>query len=246
MTSNVKPVIAALFVLAIIFSGFYLNRLALEQTAALGDTVIMTEEAVERMDIELERMREFKNLRSRDLRRYKEMMMSTARSKKVVLETGISLQEEKRLLEKQLEIMSVYLNVDELSGKIYLMRGDHVIKDFPIMYKGLKNLGGISPKMPKVATITSKERFAQPERGKVEEINGVIKWTPPQMDSDKRSNAFGEYVIFTDSPLILHGPPLKPQMHDAYPHMCAGITLYSAKRLYDSTFVGTKIIFGAK
>ena len=97
-------------------------------------------------------------------------------------------------------------------------------------------------KLPSTVRIVSKERFAHPERAKSEMVNGQLQYTPPQVDTSVRSNALGEYVMFTNSRLILHGPPLNSDDHEKFSHICLGLDLDAARKLYNSSFIGTKII----
>jgi len=195
--------------------------------------------------VSLENLRVLRDLKLGDLENYKKSLKDRARSKKSVYEVGVALQEEKRLLEKQLEIMTTYLQIKEKTGRIYLMRGDLALIDLPFSYSPFKSFGA-APVMPASARIVSKERFAHPQRGSVKETDGKISWEPPQVGKDPRSGGLGEYVLFTDGPLIIHGPPPKKALHDAYPHVCAGLTAYAARRLFDSSFIGTKIIYEAE
>lgn len=201
------------------------------------------EQSMEASNNSIEELRTMAELQSRDMKKYRDALKGMAKSKKAVYDTGLSLQEEKRLLEKQLEIMTTYLEVDENTGKIYLMRGDHALKDYPFSYVPLKSIGPEAGPASPALRIVSKERFAQPERGRVEQADGEITWNPPQVGKDARSSALGEYVIFTDSRFILHAPPKKNAEHELFPHLCAGITLYTAKKLYANTFIGTKILY---
>lgn len=200
-------------------------------------------EAVSVSGAALEELRVLRDLKSKDAADYKKALGALAKSKRGVYEAGASLQEEKRLLEKQLEIMTVYLEVKEETGKISLMRGDHSLNDYPFQYSPLRVFGAVRQPMPPAVRITSKERFAQPQRGKVEEVSGGISWEPPQVGKDPRSGGLGEFVIFTDGPLILHGPAPKKELHDAFSHVCAGVTAYTAQKLFESAFVGTKILY---
>lgn len=183
-----------------------------------------------------------RNLKTKDLNAFKERLSGITRSRREVYESGLSLQEEKRLLEKQLEMMSVYLRVDERASKISLMKGDQALKDFAVLFSTPRAFGGETKKAPDVVQIVSKERFAHPERGKMEESDGTLTWNPPQVGTSVRSNALGEFVIFTDGPLIIHGPPKKAKEHDLFPHLCLGVSLPSAQKLYRSTFIGTRIV----
>ena len=193
----------------------------------------------------LENLRALKESRSEDAQWYKKELKKLARSSKTVYDTGVSLQEEKRLLEKQLEIMTTYLEVSEKTAKISIMRGGRSLYDCPFSYSPLKLFGDGIKNMPRSARIISKERFAHPQRGKVEEINGKVSWEPPQAGKDPRSGGLGEFVIFTDGPLVIHGAPPKKELHERFPHACAGVSAYSAKKLFENTFIGTKIIYAS-
>jgi len=123
------------------------------------------------------------------------------------------------------------------------MRGEEAVEGYPL-YFGIPQIfgGGDVKRLPNVVKITSKERFAHPERGKVDKENGALVWTPPQVGTSIRSNALGEYVMFTDSGLVLHGPPLKKEEHEKFPHVCLGLPLSTAKALYRKSYIGTKIL----
>lgn len=204
------------------------------------------EETVAASGAALDDMRALRDSKLKEVSGYKEALKSQALSKKAVYEAGAALQEEKRLLEKLLEIITTYLEIDEASGKIRLMRGDHALNDYPFAYAPLKIFGSPAQKMPPSSRVTSKERYANPERGKVQELNGKLSWDPPQVGKDPRSGGLGEYVLFTDGPLILHGPPPAKALHEAYPHICAGLTAHTARLLFENTFVGTKISYRKK
>ncbi|HBA60524.1 MAG TPA: hypothetical protein DCZ92_06850 [Elusimicrobia bacterium] len=224
---------------------WYADREVTSRLAAARADLARLEASVAVSSASLEDLRAMRDLKLKDLADHKKALMDRARSKKAVYETGVALQEEKRLLEKQLEIMTTYLQIKEETGKISLMRGDHSLKDFPFSFTPPKAFGGAA-NMPASARVVSKERFAHPERGKVQADDGKLTWEPPQVGKDPRSGGLGEYVLFTDGPLIVHGPPPNKTLHEAYPHICAGVTAYTAKRLFESTFIGTKIIYEAK
>lgn len=194
----------------------------------------------------LEELRAIKDLKLRDAENNKNTLKAMAKSKKIVYAAGMSLQEEKRLLEKQLEIMTSYLEIKEETGKISLMRGDHSLKDYPLRYSPVRFFGPGKQAMPSYSRIVSKERYAHPQRGKVEELNGNISWEPPQAGKDPRSGGLGAFVIFTDGPLVLHGPAPKKELHEAFPHACAGISAYAAQKLFENSFIGNKILYTAK
>jgi hypothetical protein len=181
-------------------------------------------------------------LKTQDLNNFKRGMANLAQSNKTLFEAGLSLHEEKRLLEKQWEIMTTYLSVDPALQRIFLMRGDQPLESYLIHYVPIKALGGVPTTVPNVVRIISKERFANPERGISEMVNGKLQWEPPQVGTSVRSNALGEYVLFTNSKLILHGPPVNPVDHEAFPHLCLGLSLEAARNLYQHSFIGTKIL----
>jgi hypothetical protein len=226
-----------------LFAVYFADRRLAVKLAAVRFEAKRTQEAVDASVATLEELRSLRDLRMRDANDYKEALKNQTRSKNAVYGAGAALQEEKRLLEKQLEIMTTYVDVKEETGRISLMRGDHALKDYPFSYSPLKSFGPSAQNMPASARIISKERFANPERGKVQEVDGKIMWDPPQAGKDPRSGGLGEYVLFTDSPLIMHGPPPSKELHNAFPHICAGVTAYTAKRLFENTFVGTKILY---
>src|SRR5437879_5836227 len=141
-------------------------------------------------------------LKTTDLEQMKAGLGGHARSEKSLFESGLSLQEERRLLEKQLEIMTTYLFVNPALQRVFLMRAEQPLQSYLISYIPLQAFGGAQASLPSTVRIVSKERFANPERGTSEEINGVLQWVPPQVGTSVRSKALGEFVIFTNSPLI--------------------------------------------
>ncbi|OGR84467.1 MAG: hypothetical protein A3J74_00540 [Elusimicrobia bacterium RIFCSPHIGHO2_02_FULL_57_9] len=184
-----------------------------------------------------------RELKSRDISRFKSDLSLLTQSRRALYEGGLQLQEEKRLLEKQWEIMSTYLLIDEEAGKIHVMREEQSLESYPIEYFPAQIFGPQIAALAATAAIVSKERFAHPERGKSEEVNGQLQWEPPQVGQSIRSNALGEYVMFTKGPLILHGPPKKPEEHGAFAHYCLGLSLPVARRLYTNSYIGTKVKF---
>lgn len=138
--------------------------------------------------------------------------------------------------------MATYFRLDPVTKRLVLFRGDQALESYPVNDTPPVVWGGETRPLKVVQRVTSKERFANPERGKLQEVNGKLEWTPPQVGTSVRANALGEYVTFTDGPLILHGPPLKPEEHAAYPHVCLGLSLPAARQLYRKSFIGTKIV----
>jgi len=183
-----------------------------------------------------------KDLKEQDVVRFRAGLSGTVQSKRALYEAGLSAQEEKRLLEKQLEIMTTYLMVDQETRRISLMRGEQVLKSYPLADVPPRAFGGYNKPFPNILRIISKERFAHPERGRSEMVDGKLQWNPPQVGTSTRSNALGEYVMFTQSGLILHGPPHNAQEHAAFPHLCFELPLAAARDLYRNSFIGTKIL----
>ncbi|MFH1618756.1 MAG: hypothetical protein ABIG11_02525 [bacterium] len=221
------------------FCGTYVSR----REALLKQELCRLEALSSSFRVGLEELNSTRELRYKNVRNYRKTVAAIAKSSSKVFAEGFSLQEEKRLLEKVLEIVDTSLEMDLDSGKIHLMRRKLAVKEYPMQNPGLKPSGKKAGSMPVSCRIISKERFAQPERGKVEETEGKIVWKPPQAGTSPRSAGLGEYVIFTDSPLIFHAPASNAALHDTYPHFCAGLTLYSARRLYKSSFIGNRIVF---
>ncbi len=186
-------------------------------------------------------MRSVKAMKERDMALFTSGMSSIAQTKKAVYESGLALQEEKRLLEKQLEIITTSIRVDLENSKISLMREDHSLADYPVVFTSTHAVTDAVKKSG--LRIISKERFAHPERGKLEEKDGVLTWIPPQVGQSLRSNALGEFVMFTNSNVVIHGPFKKLAEHQAYPHACLGLTPANARKLYQSSFIGTRILF---
>ncbi len=182
-----------------------------------------------------------RDLKTTEITQAKAALLRLTRSRQKLYESGFALQEEKRILEKQWEMLTTYLQVDLASGRISVMRSGQALESYPMRYRPPRAFGGEKAPLPRIIRIVSKERYAAPERGKSEEINGRLEWQPPQVGTSKRANALGEFVMFTDSPLILHGPPKDAAKHEAYPHDCLGLTWAVARRIYNESFIGEKI-----
>ncbi len=183
------------------------------------------------------------DLRRKEVERMKLAIQGDAQSRKALFEEGLTLQEEKRLLEKQLEIMVTAFRVDVQTKRLVLLKGEQAVESYPAQYLPPLGFGATLPRpLRSMARVTSKERFAHPERGEVKDVNGKLEWIPPQVGTSVRANALGEYVTFTDSGLILHGPPAKPEEHAAFPHYCLGLDLATARQLYRKSFIGTRIL----
>jgi hypothetical protein len=172
----------------------------------------------------------------------KSAMTDLARAKKAYYEAGLALNEEKRQLEKQAELLSMHFKTDPAGG-FRVMKGDQAIKDYKT--KELSCWQGesaeVALKVPKTALVTAKEFHAHPQRGKVDLQNGRLLWTPPQTGLVERTAALGKYVIFTNTPLIIHLPSADRRSHEAYRHCCLPLEPAGAKKVYDSVFVGARI-----
>ena len=190
-------------------------------------------------------LQSLRDLKAEDVGRLQASLAGLTSSHRAVYEAGLALQEEKRLLEKQWEIMTTYLLIDLPERKIQLMRGDQSLKSFALSYSSAA-WGGISQPLPQTPWIVSKERFAHPERGVSEQKDGKLQYEPPQIGTSVRANALGEFVMFFTGGLVLHGPAQRLADHAAFPHYCAGLSLGAAKKLYAETFIGTKLVFKKK
>jgi hypothetical protein len=180
-------------------------------------------------------------LKALDLEQLKVGLSGSAQSQKSLFESGLSLQEERRLLEKQLEIMTTTLFINPALQRIFLMRAEQPLNSYLLSYIPIKAYGIAAPNLPATVRIISKERFAHPERGKSEQIDGTLQWVPPQVGTSVRSKALGEFVMFTNSALILHGSAVSESDHERFPHICLGLDRESARRLYRNSFIGTRI-----
>jgi hypothetical protein len=212
------------------------------RTAALAqDTLIhplqLTYAQVEAMEADLVGL---KMQREKDLATLKDGMLGVGKSRKDLYESSLQIQEEKRLLEKQWDILITTIKFDEDSQRVQVLKSDVPVANYQAHFSSSPTID--MKKLPGTVRITSKERFAHPERGKAEKVNGLLVWTPPQVGLSVRSNALGEYVMFTECGLIFHGPSPKAEEHSAYPHICLGLSLNSAKELYQQTYIGTKVI----
>lgn len=181
-------------------------------------------------------------IKTLDLEQLKAGLSGNAMSQKSLFESGLSLQEERRLLEKQLEIMTTTLLINPALQRIFLMRGEQPLQSYLLRFIPIKSYSGAAVNLPPAVRIVSKERFAHPERGTAEQVNGTLQWVPPQVGTSIRSNALGEFVMFTNSGLILHGPPVRDEDHERFPHICLGLDREAALRLYRGSFIGTRVV----
>lgn len=198
--------------------------------------------AEETLNAALETAEQLNALKRRDVENTKAAMVGLAQRQKRYYEGSLALGEERRQLEKQAELLNTRLQVDP-AGRIRVMKGDQAIKEYATgklsCWDGLSGNGALRP--PKSAAVTSKEFHAHPERGKVDLQEGRLLWTPPQVGSVERASALGQYVIFTNTPLILHLPSKDQKAHEYYRHCCLALAAASARKVYDSVFIGARI-----
>lgn len=233
----------------------WLDRQAQTEKAAAAALDLAAEPLAQAQD----HYRSLRDLKELDVAQFKAGFSDLARSRKTLFEAGLSLQEERRLLEKQLEIMTTYLTMDPALRRIFLMRGEQPLESYPVAHIPPRVFPALGPialepatptvaipgprvSLPETARIISKERFAHPERGHSEQVDGELLYNPPQVGTSVRSNALGQYVMFTNSKLILHGPPVLEEDHEKFPHLCLGLDSEAARKLYRGSFIGTKIL----
>ncbi len=213
------------------------------RTAAAAPGLAADAAAQDDLDVEIAERRSLKNLVAANLDRAKRDAASLSRSRRVLFEGGLALSEEKRLLEKQWEIMTTWVLIDPAADRVQVMHGDQIDQILPLKGARERAVGGERRALPAKAVIVSKERYAHPERGKSEESDGRLDWDPPQVGTSSRARALGQYVLFTREGLIIHGPPLDKKEHEAYPHLCLTLPLAVARQVYARTFIGTTVVF---
>ncbi|OGR84239.1 MAG: hypothetical protein A2901_06820 [Elusimicrobia bacterium RIFCSPLOWO2_01_FULL_54_10] len=226
----------------LIFSAWSVESYLSANAAALNRDLGALNTQLEMMESALSEMNSLKDMKDREMNFLTSGLSSMAAAKKTLYESGLALQAEKRLLEKQLEIMTSSLRIDLYYQKVSLMREDNSQKDLNIAFTSTQAVTEQQMKS-KYLRVTSKERFAHPERGKAEEKDGVLTWIPPQVGESARSNALGEFVMFTNSNIIIHGPFKKPAEHEAYPHTCLGLSQKDAAHAYRKSFIGNRVYF---
>lgn len=202
--------------------------------------------AREDLELALAEREALRDLISRNFARAKVSAASLSRSHRALFEGSLAVSEEKRLLEKQWEIMNFWIRLDEAAGKVHLMRGDQTSESLALAGARPRVVGGEKRVLPAAATIISKERFASTERPRSEQVDGQLQWEPPQVGTSVRARALGEFVMFTKEGLVIHGPPLKEAEHVAFPHLCLSLPTAAARRLYAAGFVGAKILLAAE
>lgn len=231
--------------------GFGLGLLALltliqlgldREVQRLNDQMAALRPPEARLNAALEMSEQLNALKRRDVENTKAAMIGLARRQKLYYEGGLALSEERRQLEKQAELLATHLEIDP-AGVIKVMKGGQTAKEYSVgelsCWEGSPTGGTL--KAPKTAVVTSKEFHAHPERGRVELQNGQLLWTPPQTGSVERTAALGQYVIFTNTPLIIHLPSKDRQAHEAYRHCCIPLAATSARKLYGSVFIGARL-----
>lgn len=215
----------------------------LQAHAALAESQREAAQAArEDLELELSERQHLRELLAKDLRRAKEQATSLSKSRRALFEGGLALADERRALEKQLEMMTTFLQLDGERDRVHVMRGEQAYESWPLEGAQARAAGGESRPLPKLAVIVSKERFAAPERGRSVQQDGRLDWEPPQVGQSVRANALGEHVMFTREGLVVHGPPLKKAEHEAYPHLCLSLPAHTARRVYLRSFIGTKIL----
>lgn len=208
----------------------------------LNDELAALRPAEDGLNAALEMREQLNALKRRDVDNVKAAMIGLARRQKLYYEGSLALSEERRQLEKQAELLATHLAIDP-AGRIRVMKGEQTAKEYAV--EGLSCWEGVSGggalKAPKAAVVTSKEFHAHPERGKVDLQDGRLLWTPPQTGSVERTAALGQYVIFTNTPLIIHLPSKDRKSHEAYRHCCLPLAASSAKKVYGSVFIGARL-----
>lgn len=222
-----------------------LGRWVAAQALRAADQRAALSAAREELELDLAERQALRDLVFRDFARAKISAASLSRSRRVLFEDSLAVSEEKRLLEKQWEIMTFWLRLDEAADQIHLMRGDQISESRALGGARPRAAGGENRALPAVATVISKERFAGTERPRSEQVGGQLQWEPPQVGTSVRARALGEFVMFTAEGLVIHGPPLKAAEHEAFGHLCLSLPSATAGRLYAQSFVGTKILFAA-
>ena len=226
-------------VILLVLHGWRLSLRAKAEAARRGNEVL-----AERAEESAQLLAEAASQRDERLKRlavFRKGLPKLTEDRRQIYESGLQLQEEKRLLEKQLEIMTTYLLIDELERQVHVMRAEQALETYPFGFSGPRSYGGAKAAAA-LDAVVSKERFAHPERPKSEQVAGQLQWEPPQVGTSARVNALGEYVVFARGALILHGPPAKEDEHTSYPHACLELSLPVAKRLYAAANIGTRIV----
>jgi len=221
----------------ILLAGLWYTEL---QVRDFQDSRIKLEESLAPLRTSLKDAQAQLEIKNADVAQFKDSFMGTAKTQKDLFESGLSIQEERRLLEKQQEILTTRLVVNPALQRVFVMKDDQPMMSMLIRYIPLRAFAGAPINLPASVRILSKERFAHPERGKSEMVDGKLQWTPPQVGTSVRSRALGEFVMFTNSKLIFHGPSISEDDHARFPHVCLGLDHDAARRLYRASFIGTR------
>jgi hypothetical protein len=201
---------------------------------------------LERVSGALETADSLYTLRARDVRSTKKAMTGLARKQKTYYEERLALAEERRLLEKQLELLETRFVAAD--GKLKAVRAERVSQEFGLAGQATcwAEEGAPSVVVPASAQVTAKEFYAHPERGKVEMKDGTLIWTPPQVGTVSRQEGLGQYVLFTNTSLVVHLPPRDKVAHESYAHCCLPLDKKTAKSAYDAVFIGARLALQAE
>ena len=182
----------------------------------------------------------FRDLKEQDVARFKAGLPGLVKSKSSLYEMGLSVQERNGFWKNSGRSSTTYLLLVR-HHRISLMRGEQVLKSYPVTDAPPKAFGGT----PGPCRLSSElfPRSALPTRnaGNRKSWMGNSNGTRLRSGTSVRSNALGEYVMFTREGLILHGPPRDEKEHQAFPHHCLELSLSAAGTSYRSSFNGTKI-----
>lgn len=193
--------------------------------------------ALERAHAALETSDHLYALRARDLEATKGAMVGLARKQKAYYEDKLALGQERRSLDKQLELMETGFSLEE--GRLRLRRGDKLVEEFEVGAL-LRWPAAPAAKIPARVQVGAKEYYAHPERGKVDLKDGSLSWTPPQVGTVARQDALGRFVVFAGD-LVIHLPPADRAAHEGYAHLCLPLAAKSAGKAYDALFIGARI-----
>src|SRR5688572_30467427 len=119
---------AALLLLSIaLVTDGWLRRTALQQRIELRTLSANEQAALPSID----NLASLKSLKEADLDTFKQGLTDMAHSKKSLYESGLALQEEKRLLEKQWDILVTYLQLNSEAQTVTVMKGEQPVVSYP-------------------------------------------------------------------------------------------------------------------
>ncbi|MEQ1920581.1 MAG: hypothetical protein ABL955_15440, partial [Elusimicrobiota bacterium] len=127
---------------AVLASLWLLGRWVSAHAAIAADERVALSVAREDLELDLAERQALSDLVSRDFARAKVSAATLSRSRKALFEGGLALSEEKRLLDKQLEIMSLWIRLDEEADKIHLVRGDQIAESLLLAGARPRTVGG--------------------------------------------------------------------------------------------------------